>query len=63
MLQISTKYPVLPIGSKVLAVESYGNSVWTQTGRVTVELSNGDIKQYFLKVIKDFIILEQPHLY
>ncbi|KAI3538104.1 hypothetical protein CSPX01_09681 [Colletotrichum filicis] len=41
---------VLPIGSKIVTAESYGDSVWTQTGRMTVELPDGDVKQYFLKV-------------
>lgn len=42
--------PVFPPGSVVLSAESYGSSAWTQTGCVTIELPNGDLKKYFMKV-------------
>lgn len=44
-------YLVFPPGSVVLSAESYGSSAWTQTGCVTIELPNGDLKKYFMKVI------------
>lgn len=41
---------LFPPGSVVLSAESYGSSAWTQTGCVTVELPDGDLKKYFMKL-------------
>ncbi|KAL2272670.1 hypothetical protein FJTKL_06250 [Diaporthe vaccinii] len=41
---------LFPPGSVVLSAESYGSSAWTQTGCITVELPDGDIKKYFMKL-------------
>jgi protein-ribulosamine 3-kinase len=46
---------VMPKGTKVLSAESYGNSAWTITGRVSVLLPDGTPKRYFLKVRRNFI--------
>ncbi|KAK7710210.1 hypothetical protein SLS64_005794 [Diaporthe eres] len=40
---------LFPPGTVVLSAESYGSSAWTQTGCITVELPDGDIKKYFMK--------------
>lgn len=50
-------HSVFPPGSVVLSAESYGSSAWTQTGCVTIELFNGDLKKYFMKVISPFVIM------
>lgn len=41
---------VFPSNAIVLSAEHYGQSAWTQTGCVTVELGDGTLKKYFLKV-------------
>ncbi|XMA12746.1 hypothetical protein WAI453_005537 [Rhynchosporium graminicola] len=46
-------FNVFPIGSRILNAESYGDSEWNQTGRVTVELPDGDVKRFFLKLAID----------
>jgi hypothetical protein len=41
----------LPIpGSKVLSANEYGMSLWGQTGKILVELPDGVVETYFLKV-------------
>ncbi|KAI0478377.1 Fructosamine kinase-domain-containing protein [Xylariaceae sp. FL0804] len=42
----------LPNGAKIISAEFSGISAWTQTARVSVILSNGDPKHYFLKCAK-----------
>lgn len=37
-------------GSKLLGINNYGMSLWGQTGKITVELPDGTIQRYFLKV-------------
>ena len=39
----------LPEGTQIVEVVPWGASAWTQTARVTTELPDGDIKEYFLK--------------
>jgi hypothetical protein len=41
---------VFPPDAIVLSAEHYGQSAWTQTGCVTLELGDGTLKKYFLKV-------------
>jgi hypothetical protein len=40
----------LPEGSAVIEASSFGNSAWTRTARIRVQLPNGSQKVYFLKV-------------
>lgn len=40
---------VLPEGVKVVSVESYGTSAWSQTGRIIATDANGTKTSYFLK--------------
>lgn len=41
----------LKTGTKVISVIGYGESFWTHSYRVETELSNGEQKSYFLKVL------------
>lgn len=55
----------MPKGTKVLTAETYGNSAWTITGRIQVELPTGESKVYFLKVsLQDLLLLqdERPRM-
>jgi len=54
---------VLPSASRVLQAESYGDTAWTQTGRIIVELPSGDIKQYFIKVIWKTVTCDKKHTF
>ena len=45
---------VLPKGTKVVSADSYGTSSWTKTAKLSVILSSGSAKRYFLKCIKGF---------
>ena len=43
-------FAVMPVGTKVVSAESCGISAWTRTAKVSVVLSDGSPKNYFLKV-------------
>jgi hypothetical protein len=40
----------MPKGTKILSAESYGNSAWTVTGKISTIQPDGKPKLYFLKV-------------
>ena len=40
----------MPQGTNIISAESCGVSAWTKTAKVTVELPDGSLKRYFLKV-------------
>ena len=47
----------LPLGTKVLAANTFGFSAWTVTARIDTADPNGQTKAYFLKVLsKAFLI-------
>ncbi|MCJ1356773.1 MAG: hypothetical protein MMC33_006769 [Icmadophila ericetorum] len=41
----------LPKGCRVLSTESHGVSFWANTGRIDVELANGAVQTFFIKVL------------
>lgn len=43
-------FAVLPRGTRIMTAESCGISAWTKTAKVSVILSDGSPKRYFLKV-------------
>ena len=47
---IDTNFAVLPRGTRIVTAESCGISAWTKTAKVSVILSDGILKRYFLKV-------------
>ena len=46
----SNNFVVMSQGTKVLSAESWGISAWTKTAKISVTLSDGSPKRYFLKV-------------
>ncbi|KAL8787872.1 MAG: hypothetical protein Q9195_007565 [Heterodermia aff. obscurata] len=45
----------LPEGSKLISAQSHGASFWTRTAKITVELVNGSIQTFFLKLAEEDI--------
>lgn len=59
-IQANTYMPhclVFPEGTTVISAESYGDSAWTQTGKVVTTDSYGSRKVYFLKVCASLTII------
>ena len=56
MLLVFWLCTALPPGVEFVSVESYGNSAWTVTGKVTARNSDGSEKLFFLKVYLSFIV-------
>jgi hypothetical protein len=41
----------LPVpGLRILSANKYGSSLWGLVGKIAVELPDGELKNYFLKV-------------
>ena len=45
------RYPELPNGCKVFSTELHGVSFWANTGRIEVELADGGLQTFFVKVV------------
>jgi hypothetical protein len=55
-LRRTPNFAVMPRGTKVVSAESWGVSTWTKTAKVSVILSDGNLKRYFLKVEPTFVL-------
>ena len=51
----------MPKGCKIVSTEAHGVSFWANTGRIDVELANGDHKVFFIKVISQNVGKKMMH--